>query len=94
MSNCEYPVLVTTKHRGVFFGFSSKPAKEIGRTVTLARCRNCIYWTADVGGFLGLAANGPNSDCRIGAEALEVTLFDVTSASTVNPEAVEKWMKS
>ena len=51
----ERAVLVTTEHRGVFFGYATDPD---GDTITLRACRNAIYWSADVRGFLGLAATG------------------------------------
>lgn len=84
------PVLVTTKHRGVFFGWID-PASKALSTLTLKKCRNCIYWASSCGGFLGLAANGPNSDCKIGTEAPEVVLHDITSVSDVTEEAASKW---
>ncbi len=85
----ERAVLVTTKHRGVFFGFVN--GDELGRTVTLKRCRNCIFWHESVGGFLGLAKHGPNDSCRIGSESELTQLWDVTSVSEVTDEARERW---
>jgi hypothetical protein len=85
----ERPVLVTTAHRGVFFGYLNGD-DDGGTTVKLHRARNCIYWSADVKGFLGLAANGPTAGCRIGPAA-DIVLRDVTSVSEVTPEAAEKW---
>ena len=84
----ERAVLVTTKHRGVFFGYATDTS---GDTIRLRACRNCIYWSADVKGFLGLAANGPSSGCRIGPAAKLVEVRDVTSVSDVSGEAVTKW---
>lgn len=60
------PVLVTTEFRGVFFGFI-KNDKKCPAEITLTNVRNCIYWSSDCNGFLGLAATGPTSGCRIGA---------------------------
>jgi hypothetical protein len=85
-------VLVTTVHRGVFFGYATEGVKE--KSITIENARNCIYWSKDVKGFLGLAANGPSSSCKIGPRVPELTLTDVTSVSKVTPEAVEKWEKS
>ena len=85
-------VLVTTIHRGVFFGYASAGVKD--KSITISNARNCVYWSADVKGFLGLAANGPTSGCRIGPKVPELTLTDVTSVSSVTPEAVEKWEKN
>jgi hypothetical protein len=86
------PVMVTTVHRGVFFGYATEPVKD--KQITIENARNCLYWSSDVKGFLGLAANGPSSSCKIGPKVPELTLTDVTSVSKVSPEAVEKWEKS
>jgi hypothetical protein len=83
----ERAVLVTTAHRGVFFGYATETA---GPTIRLARARNCIYWSADVKGFLGLAAHGPSASCRIGPAA-DIELRDITSVVEVTPAAVDKW---
>lgn len=62
----ERPVLVTTAHRGVFFGYAT--ATE-GNTIKLRAGRLCIYWSADVKGFMGLASSGPSDACRIAASS-------------------------
>lgn len=73
-------VLVTTIHRGVFFGYASAGVKD--KSITISNARNCVYWSVDVKGFLGLAANGPTSGCRIGPKVPELTLTDVTAELT------------
>lgn len=84
-------VLVTTEHRGVFFGYID-PEKTAEKTVSLERCRNCIYWASSIGGFLGLASVGPDRNCKIGKQApLPVVLHAVTSVSQCTKEAEEKW---
>jgi len=83
-------VLVTTEFRGVFFGYVKKD-KNLPDEITLTDVRNCIYWSADCGGFLGLAANGPTSGCKIGTKVPELRLFKVTSVSPVSDEAAKKW---
>lgn len=81
------PVLVTTQHRGVFFGLLE--AKD-GNTVTLTRARCAIrFGTTD--GFLQLAKTGPTGDSKIGAEAPRIELFDVTSITDCTPSATERW---
>jgi hypothetical protein len=81
------PVLVTTAHRGVFFGYADKTD---GETIRLKRARLCVYWTADLRGFMGLASQGPKSGCKIGPAA-DIELRAITSVVAVSPEAVEKW---
>lgn len=85
--NGERPVLVTTAHRGVFFGYATKTD---GETINLKRARLCVYWSSDLRGFMGLASNGPSSGCRIGPAA-DIELRAITAVVTVSPEAVKKW---
>jgi hypothetical protein len=83
-------VLITTEFRGVFFGYL-KEDKKAPEQITLTNARNCIYWSASVGGFLGLAAKGPDKECRIGVRVPEVTLYKVTSVTAVEDAAVKAW---
>jgi hypothetical protein len=83
-------VLVTTEYRGVFFGYATKTD---GDTIHLARARNCLYWSADVKGFLGLANTGPTASCRIGPPA-DIDVRKVTCVAEVTPEAVKAWERS
>lgn len=81
------PVVVTTAHRGVFFGYAEDTS---GETIALKGARLCIYWSADVKGFMGLAANGPSKSCRIGPAA-DIELRNITAVLEATPAAVEKW---
>jgi hypothetical protein len=83
----ERAVLVTTQHRGVFFGYAEDTA---GQTIKLRGARNCIYWGADVKGFLGLASTGPSKTCRIGPAA-DIELRDITCVAEVADDAVKAW---
>ena len=83
----ERAVLVTTEHRGVFFGYTSKTD---GATITLRRGRNCIYWPTGNKGFLGLASMGPQKGARVGPAAT-IELRGITSVTEVEPEAVKAW---
>ncbi len=80
-------VLVTTAHRGVFFGYATATDGEI---IKLAKARLCLYWSADVKGFMGLAANGPSAACRIGPPA-DIELRSITAVAEVTPVAVAAW---
>ena len=84
------PVLVTTQHRGVFFGNLSEDQDENARTLVLTGCRNAIYW-AGSRGFLGLASHGPDDGSRIGSAAPRVRLHDVTSVAVCTDQAATKW---
>lgn len=80
-------VVVTTAHRGVFFGYATNVK---GETIDLERARLCVYWSADIKGFMGLAATGPRSTCRIGPAAT-IQLRNVTAVLTCTPQAVAAW---
>ena len=88
-ASAERPVLVTTAHRGVFFGWATATT---GSTIALKRARLCIYWSADLMGFMGLAAKGPSSSCKIGPPA-DIELRDITSVVECTPQAAQKWEK-
>jgi hypothetical protein len=81
------PVIVTTAHRGVFFGYASAVD---GETIALKKARLCVYWSTDVKGFMGLASTGPTSQCRIGPAA-DITLRNITAVLAVTPAAVKAW---
>jgi hypothetical protein len=83
----ERAVIVTTAHRGVFFGYA---VKTDGETISLKKARLCVYWSADIRGFMGLAERGPNSSCKIGPAA-DITLRAITAVVEVSPEAVKAW---
>ena len=86
-SNTERAVVVTTSHRGVFFGYAIDTS---GAIIKLRAARNCLYWPSTQKGFIGLAANGPVSGARIGPSA-DIELRDITSVSICTPEAVKAW---
>ena len=83
----ERAVVVTTAHRGVFFGYASDTD---GDQIVLNRSRLCVYWSADVKGFMGLAANGPTKSCLIGPPAT-ITLRNITAVLECTPEAAKAW---
>ena len=86
-------VVVTSKDRGVFGGYLADASKAPDQ-VTLLQCRNCVHWSANVRGFLGLAVTGPLEGSRVGPAAPEVALYDLTSVSVCSPEAVEAWERA
>jgi hypothetical protein len=83
------PVLVTTAHRGVFFGYFK--GHDGNGTVTLTKMRNCVYWPASVKGFLGLASTGPLDGSRVGPAVESATLYGVTAIAAVTADAVKRW---
>lgn len=86
------PVVVTTQHRGVFFGYLPNDTDKTTKTIQLTDARMCIRWTEDIKGVVGLAATGPSRTCRIGPAAPELLLHDVTAVMTTTPEAEQAWL--
>ena len=89
----EHAVMVTTSHRGVFFGYASE--KELAKVPTtkalnLRRCRNCISWPSSNKGFIGLASMGPVADARVGPAA-DLLVLDITSVGECSEEATKAW---
>lgn len=84
-------VVVTTAHRGVFAGYLANGSNSDEKTVELAEAQMCVYWSADIGGVLGLAVTGPSKSCRIGPAVPKIVLQDVTSVMDATKEAEEKW---
>lgn len=89
-------VLITTdsNKRGVFAGWLEEKYIEgdsIG--VILSEARNCIYWSQTTRGVFGLAAKGPDENCRIGPAVPRLELIGITSVSDCSQEAQKAWGK-
>ena len=83
----ERAVLVTTGNRGVFFGYADDTS---GTNIVLRHARNCIQWRG-LKGFLALASEGPNAQCRIGPAAESFDARNVTGVADCTAEAVAAW---
>jgi len=83
----ERAVLVTSAHKGVFFGYATDTS---GKNIKLRAARMCVYWSADMHGVLGLASMGPSKSCKIGPP-VDFEVRDVTGVAEVTPGAAEKW---
>ena len=88
MSKNLIPLVVTTAHRGVFFGYGT-PTEN--KTIRLTEAQMCVYWSADIHGVVGLASSGPSKSCKIGPPAPAITLQDVTSVMEASKEAEAAW---
>jgi hypothetical protein len=84
------PLVVTTAHRGVFFGYG-EPSD--GSTIRLERARMCVYWPKETRGVVGLASDGPKRGSKVGPAAPAITLRDVTAVMEVSEEAAQAWEK-
>lgn len=89
--NGERAVVVTTAHRGVFFGYTEEPLTN--KVFTLKNARMCVYWSSDVGGVMGLGEKGPNRNCKITAAVPEFAVQDATGCMAVSDAAREAWEK-
>jgi hypothetical protein len=83
----ERAVMVTTQHRGVFFGYT---ADTSGASVKLRAGRNCLYWPVENKGFMGLANMGPVKGARVGPPA-DIELRDITSVAECTDVAMAAW---
>ena len=83
----ERAVLVTTAHRGVFFGYATTTN---GETIKLRAARNCLYWPLANKGFLGLASMGPVKGSRVGPAA-DIELREITCVAECSTSAVAAW---
>lgn len=83
----ERPVLVTTEHRAVIFGYATDTS---GDSIHLKRARNVLYWSRESKGFMGLAANGPMQGSRVGPAA-DIDIRKVTSVVEVTEAARERF---
>jgi hypothetical protein len=82
------PLIVTTQHKGVFFGYG---LPSDAATIRIERARMVVSWSADVRGVVGLAATGPTNGCRIGHQAPAIMLRDVTAVIEVSPAAADRF---
>ena len=80
-------VLVTTAHRGVFFGYTDDTS---GEKIKLTAARNCLYWPAADKGFLGLANMGPLKGSRVGPPAT-IEVRNISCVAECTPQAVKRW---
>lgn len=96
-------ILVTTKHRGVFFAqvteetlndHKKRSVENPGDSQALTdlkACRMAIYW-GTTKGVMQLAEEGPNNNSKIGSPSDLEILHDVTAIFNVTDKAAEKWL--
>ena len=83
----ERMVVVLTQGNAIFCGWTTDADSEV---VKLRAARQAVYYSADTKGLLGLAANGPGKDSRIGPPA-DVTVRNVTHVIECSADAAKKW---
>lgn len=87
----KHGLVVTSEHRGVFFGYATTKRASENKRIVLTECRMCIRWSMATHGVFGLATQGPDSQCRIGPAVSEHEILDVTSVAICTQEAIEQW---
>jgi hypothetical protein len=81
-------VIVTTAHRGVFFGYATDTSGDV---IRLSKCRMAVYWDASMRGVLGLGSEGPGPGCRISHPVPEMEVRAVTAVVEVTDAAAGRW---
>lgn len=90
MKKNEVAVLVTTQHRGVFFGYVPADQDMTARTMALRGARMAIFWNTKTG-VAELAEIGPNSGSKCGARADIAALHDITAVWLCAKVAISAW---
>ena len=80
------PVVVTTKHRGIFVGLMDVDTPVDAEIVKLDRCRNAISFKGT--GVVGLA-NGPTG--RVSGMSISANIRDVTAWFDCTEEGWAAW---
>lgn len=80
------PVIVTTEHRGVFYGLAENTSGDV---IHLKGARMAIRF-GTTRGLMELAETGPTATSKISSRA-DMELRKVTAVFEVTPAAAEKW---
>ncbi len=88
-NNEKIPLVITTLHKGVFFGYGT-PTTE--KTIRLENAIMCLYWSVETKGVLGLASIGPQPGSKLTPAVPAITLQDVTSCMEASKVAEDKWI--
>lgn len=80
------PVLVCTKHRGVFYGWVPSNQNMLVEHVTVSDVCMAIYWGTSRG-VQELTATGPTSKTKLSLSSPSAGLRDVTAIFDVTAEA-------
>lgn len=88
------PVVITTDNtkRGVFFGYIN-PNDVHKDPLTVELVQMAVYWSAEMHGVIGLAAIGPDKDCRITPAAPKGEIKGISLVLEATEEAAKNWKK-
>jgi hypothetical protein len=92
--NKKIPVLITTDKdkRGVFMGYIN-PDKSLETVLEVENARMCVFWSSDVKGVLGLAADGPSKNSKVTKAAPLARIHGVTAIMDITEKAEKAWLK-
>ncbi len=83
-------VIVTTAHKGVFFGYTSEIQPDAANRIRLEKCRMVVYWPSKVHGVLGLTEQGPVGG-KVTPPAPQAVIMDVTGVFECSAAAATVW---
>ena len=83
----EIMVIVVTQGNAIFCGWTTDADGDV---IKLRAARQAVYYSKDTHGLLGLAANGPGKDSRIGPPA-NISVRNVTHVIECSPLAIKTW---
>jgi hypothetical protein len=84
------PILVTTKHRGVFGGLVPDDQDLAAPTMALKEARMAIRW-GTTKGLMELCDTGPTKSSKISAPADIPVLHDITAVFDISEKAWKAW---
>ena len=87
----DFVVVTTGTDRRDIFGGILKSHDEDNARVTLTDARNCVHWSTETRGVVGLANKGPQDGSRIGPATTELKLNGVTTVMAGTDEARQAW---
>ncbi len=87
------PVLVTNKHRGIYFGYAESMDRRPDGSIVLEKARHCFYY-AQCAGTYSLATSGPMQGSKVSPELPQAVINDVANVVRCTDEAVERWMSA
>lgn len=87
-------ILITTIHRGVWFGQVPKDKDLTPKTLTdLKNCKMAIRF-GTTNGIQQLCKTGPTTNSKISEPSDIAVLHDITAVFDVTDKAAEEWLKA
>lgn len=86
------PIIITTLHRGVFFGLVDADKDLTAKTLTDIKSARMAIYFGTTRGINQLCRTGPTENSTISDPSDIECLQDVTAVFSVTGEAAQKWM--